>query len=148
MAENNLFASISQLASIGTRLSVRLQLLIDTAVYGQQNLTEIAKEISFTSAVLAEVAERLSDDQHSKVASDDCLQVVREAMIECSYLFEEIDGTAKPLAHASSMRAAQKNLKHIPPRSQIDVVRSGLNKASSHLLLIIQVLDHATKMRQ
>ncbi len=155
MAEIGLTASVIQIASTGLKLSTTLYSFAETVSTADKSITHIAKDVSLTSAVLSELGSNLERDKWSGIASENAIATAEEIVLECSKVFREIEvALGKSIGNVAAKKPSTGKYgisKHVLERlrwpflqPKMELLRSNLERLKSTLMLMLQVLSHAT----
>ncbi|KAH7125388.1 hypothetical protein B0J11DRAFT_401353, partial [Dendryphion nanum] len=138
MAEIGLIASVIQVAGAGLKLSQTLYQYAETVASADRRVKDIAAEVKHTSDVIKELGEIFRQDQTSTLLSRSALRTADETIQKCSTVFTELDVALQKTKKNTIGRLM------LPFReSKIDLLRSHIDKLTSTLQLLMQVLIHA-----
>lgn len=160
MAEIGLIASIVGIAGVGVKLSITLFSFAETVNTADRQIKDIARDVSLTSSVLEELGKNLERDLQTKLCSDKAIETTKDVLRECSYVFTEIDlalnkSMKKISASATTPHSKGQKLRltgigrlawpFLQPK--MDLLRSNLERLKSTLLLMLNVLTYARKIK-
>ena len=128
------------------KLSISLYTFAETVASADKNVKHIATDISLTSAALDQLGKQLKEDRKNGLASDDALRVIDNTVHECSELFREINVALDKVMGKGHGKLSK--LKWPFLQSKTEYLRGNLEKLKSSLMLMVHVLEHATKTKR
>ena len=151
MAELGILASITQIADIGLRLSIRLYAFGETVASADRSISAISNDISLTSSVLRELGNAMNRDKE-KSYSKTGIKTAEAVARECSKVFQEMDSLLLkkvPQLHTMSSEGSSRatmmleRLRWPAIQSKVELMRSNLERTKSTLTLMLNVIIYA-----
>ncbi|KAL8938842.1 MAG: hypothetical protein Q9216_003681 [Gyalolechia sp. 2 TL-2023] len=149
MAEFAITAHITQIATIGSQLSVKLYTFGEILGRADGTVISISQDICLLSAVLEELGHQFEKDQEVQICSENAIKTAEEAVQECSAVFEEIGRILETnarlaMAKWASITVDELRWPFLQPMMQF--LRSSLNKSKATLLLMLNVIIYARQI--
>lgn len=148
-------ASIAQIADLGAKLSVKLFTVSRTIKGAQRSIQGISEEIAVTSTVLSQLGTELKKDVQGDLYSAEAITTTKGIMAGCRDIFKQLeraistDGPGAPGGGPSAtLTDLKKRLKFTFMESQIDGLRSKLERFKSSLLVMLNLLIFAGQIRR
>jgi hypothetical protein len=139
-------ASIAQIANLGIKLSVKLCTFYRRVKDANQSIQSLSSEVSLTCTILQELGAALCRDEQAKVCSEKAFKTTQEVLGECIIVFNRIDeATEEENTRAGKgrfqLRAQKFTIAFMS--SDIDLLRSNLERLKSTMLLMLNVIMYA-----
>lgn len=88
MAELGVIASVTQIAEVGLRLSIKLYTFGEIVASADRSVISISKDVSLTSSVLKELGQVLDKDGKAHLLSKNAVDTAGTVVNECLVLQE------------------------------------------------------------
>ncbi|RJE19549.1 hypothetical protein PHISCL_08120 [Aspergillus sclerotialis] len=143
-------ASILQIAEIGGQLSIKLCTFCHKIKNADKNIQNLSNDVALTSNVLRQLGDSLERDKKGQLYSKQALSTAQDVLAECTKVFEQISA-AIDTPDGSSARdrvaRAAARFAFVLKESQLDVLKSNLERLKSTMLLMLNVIMYAGQVR-
>jgi hypothetical protein len=148
-------ASVIQIADVGARLSVKLCTFAHKIKNADANIKFISTDVALTCNVLRELGDNLKKDERSKLCGEGAVRTAEGVVRECQRVFEELDGCIdgnrtgdEEKEKKGLMKRIGRGVRFTVAESQIELLRSNLERLKSTLLLMLNVIIYAGQLRR
>lgn len=152
-------ASVLQIADLGARLSVKLFTVSRSVKGAERAIQSVSQEIAVTSTVLGQLGNELKKDEQGELYSTEAISTTNGIIDGCRGVFEELERAlggkngsgdeGKDEGGGSTTFAdLKKRLRFTFMESQIDGLRSKLERFKSSLLVMLNLLIFAGQIRR
>ncbi|KAI1615382.1 hypothetical protein EDD36DRAFT_485668 [Exophiala viscosa] len=145
------------LLALGVKLSLTLYTFSETVSTADENVKNIARDVSLTSSVLEVLGANLRQDDHARLSSSKLLQTAGEVVAECETVFKNLDDVMrKAMTERASKRgmgtgilslSAVDKLKWPFIQPKVELLRTNLERLKSTLVLMLNVLTYARDLK-
>lgn len=151
-----IIASVVQIADVGARLSVKLCTFSHKIKHADENIRNISNDVALTCSVLRELGDNLKKDEESKLCSNHAVQTAESAVNECRRVFTDLEAAldVKALERGGDLttrgvfKRIGRGIKFSMVESQIELLRTNLERLKSTLLLMLNVIIYAGQLRR
>jgi hypothetical protein len=155
LAAIGIVASVAQLADYGFKLSIQLFAYSQAVSTADQSIKGLSHDISLTSSVLQELC-RLMESDDSGLISTRAIEAIQQTVKECLQVFKELNDVLETSlenlgkSHTSDEKRKPKRrsiafakMKWPFQQPKVELLRSNLDRMTSSLTLMLQVLSMA-----
>jgi hypothetical protein len=148
-------ASVIQIAEVGARLSVKLCTFAHKIKNADANIKFISTDMALTCNVLRELGDNLKKDERGKLCGEGAVRTAEGVVRECQRVFEELEGCIdgnragdEEKEKKGLMKRIGRGVRFTVAESQIELLRSNLERLKSTLLLMLNVITYAGQLRR
>jgi hypothetical protein len=141
-------ASIIQIADLGTKLSVKLFSFHRQIQNANQVIQHLSSDVALTCAILRELGDSLK--QQSKLCSPEAHLTTRQMLKQCEEVLRQIQNMIDESRTSGKSRwqQATSKIRNALNESDVNLVRSNLEKLKSTMLLLLNVIMFAGQIRK
>lgn len=143
-------ASLIQIADVGAKLSIKLFSFCRHAKNISQSMQSLSSEVALTCTILRELGEVLSEDESSKLCSNEAFRTAQQVLNECRKVLQQLQRMTNDADHSTNSRfrratGALRNVLLIEPN--VDPLKQSLERLKSTILLLLNVIMYAGQVR-
>ncbi len=143
-----LVASVVQIADLGAQLSVKLFVFSRKIKSADKSIQTVSQDIAATGAVLQQLSNELSKDKSAEIVTKEALKTTQDLIASCQNVFTDIDAALDGrISNNSLVTGWRQRFKFSLVESQVELLRSNLERLKSSLLLMLNVLSFAIQAR-
>lgn len=142
-------ASIIQVADLGTKLSVKLFSFYRELKGANESIQNLSSDVAITSAILRELGESLKEDEQAKLYSKTAFETLKDVLIQCEEVLEQIRGMTKYSDSSEKTRLQQitERFRQVLLEPSLDPLKANLKRLKSTMLLLLNVIMYARQIR-